>query len=71
MQMQTATISSKFQIVVPKKIREQLHIQPGQQFIFITKGDCLELVPKRNIKDLQGILSGANTKNVRDRNDRK
>ena len=68
--MQVATISSKFQISVPKKIREQLHIKPGQQFIFVLKGECLELVPKRNIKDMKGILKGANTKNIRDREER-
>jgi AbrB family looped-hinge helix DNA binding protein len=68
--MQIATISSKFQISVPKKIREQLHIKPGQQFIFIAKGECLELVPKRNIKEMRGILSGANTKDIRDRGER-
>lgn len=68
--MQIATISSKFQISVPKKIRDQLHIKPGQQFIFVLKGECLELVPKRDIKDMRGILSGANTKNVRDRGER-
>lgn len=68
--MQIATISSKFQISVPKKIREQLHIKPGQQFIFVLKGECLELVPKRNLKDMRGILSGANTKDIRDRGGR-
>lgn len=68
--MHIATISSKFQISVPKKIREQLHIKPGQQFIFILKGECLELVPKRDIKNVRGILAGVDTKNIRDRNDR-
>jgi len=68
--MQTATISSKFQISVPKKVREELHIKPGQQFIFIAKGNCLELVPKRDINELKGILEGANTKDIRDRSDR-
>lgn len=68
--MHIATISAKFQICVPKKIRDQLHIVPGQQYIFISKGDCIELVPKRNIKEFKGILSGANIKNIRDRNER-
>lgn len=68
--MQTATISSKFQISVPKKVREELHIKPGQQFIFIAKGNCLELVPKRDINELKGILEGANTKDIRDRSNR-
>ena len=68
--MNIATISSKFQISIPKQIREQLHIKPGQQFIFIAKGEGLEIVPKRNIKDVKGLLAGANTQNVRDRSDR-
>lgn len=68
--MQIATISTKFQISVPKKIRDQMHIKPGQQFIFIMKGECLELVPKRDIKELRGILKGANVENIRDREDR-
>lgn len=68
--MYIATISSKYQIQVPKKIREQLHIKPGQQFIFILKGEGLELVPRRNIKEMKGILAGTNTKNIRDRSDR-
>jgi len=68
--MHIATISSKFQISVPKKIREQLHIKPGQQFIFVLKGECLELVPKRDIKDMKGIMRGVNTKNIRDRGER-
>lgn len=65
--MNVATISTKFQISVPKKIREQLHIKAGQQFIFIVKGECLELVPKRDLKELRGLLAGANTENSRDR----
>ena len=68
--MQIATISAKFQISVPKKIREQLHIKPGQLFIFVLKGECLELVPKRDIKAMKGVLRGANTKNIRDRGER-
>lgn len=68
--MHATTISSKFQISIPKQIREQLHIKPGQQFIFIAKGDCLELVPKRDIQDMRGIMAGANTENTRDRDER-
>lgn len=68
--MHTATVSSKYQILVPKKIREQLDIKPGQQFIFITKGEGLELIPKKELKELRGVLIGANTSNIRDRKDR-
>jgi AbrB family looped-hinge helix DNA binding protein len=68
--MQIATISAKFQICIPKKIRDELHINPGQEFIFVTKGECIELVPKRDIKDVRGLLKGANSDNIRDRSDR-
>ena len=68
--MFAATVSSKFQISIPKKIREQLSIKPGQQFIFIPKGNCIELVMKRGIEDMKGVLAGANIENIRDRNDR-
>lgn len=69
--MQTATISAKFQICIPKHIRDTMDIQPGQVYIFLTKGDCIELVPKRNINDLRGLLKGANVQDVRDRSDNK
>ncbi len=68
--MLIATISSKFQITIPKKIREQLYIKPGQQFIFVLNGECLELVPKRDIKELRGLLKGSDTKNIRDKMER-
>ena len=68
--MYIATISSKFQICVPKRIRDQLHIKVGQQFIFIAKGNCLELVPKRDMNEMRGLLAGTNTENVRDRSER-
>jgi len=68
--MNTVKISPKFQICVPKKVREQLHIKAGQLFVFIVKGDCLELVPKKDIKSLKGIMAGAKTDNIRDRSER-
>lgn len=68
--MQTATLSAKYQICIPKLIREQLHLKIGQQFLFIAKGNSLHLVPKRSIKDVKGLLKGANPDNTRDRKDR-
>ncbi len=69
--MYTATLSSRFQIFILKKIREQLYVITGQQMVFILKGNCLELVPKHDIHEFKNILTGANTQNIRDRNDRK
>jgi len=68
--MQTATISTKFQISIPKQIREEMHLKAGQQFVFIAKGNILHLVPKRSPEEMRGILKGANPKNYRDHTDR-
>lgn len=68
--MQVATISAKYQISIPKQIREEMHIQAGQQFIFIPKGNSLYLVPKRKIEQVKGLLKGANATNIRNREDR-
>ena len=68
--MSTATVSSKYQIAIPKEVRESMHIQPGQQFEFIPMGAILQLAPKISVKKLRGIARGANPANYRDRKDR-
>lgn len=68
--MVSATLSSKFQIVIPKALREQLHLEAGQQFVFVAKGNVINLVPKQDLKQLRGLLKGANPENARDRQDR-
>jgi len=66
----TATLSSKFQISIPKAVREAQHWDAGQEFVFVPKGGSVMLVPVRKFEDLAGIAKGANTENYRDRNDR-
>lgn len=68
--MTSATVSSKFQISIPKEVREAMHIEPGQQFEFIPMGSIIQLTPKTSIKDLRGIALGANPEKYRDRKDR-
>jgi len=66
----TATLSSKFQISLPKAIREEQHWQAGQEFVFIPKGKGVMLMPVPALDQLAGIAKGANTEKVRDRKDR-
>lgn len=68
--MQTATLSSKYQLAIPKAIRELLDLQAGQQFTVLAKGKSIELVPIRSLQSMRGILKGANPANYRDRQDR-
>jgi len=68
--MQTATLTSKFQICIPKAVRERLHLQAGQQFVFLSEGETIRLVPRRNPEELRGLLRGADPQGFRDRRDR-
>jgi len=67
---QTATLSSKFQISIPKAIRTAQHWEAGLTFSFIPKGTGVLLVPIPKRESLKGIAKGASTKGYRDRSDR-
>jgi AbrB family looped-hinge helix DNA binding protein len=66
----TATLSSKFQISIPKAVREERHWQAGQEFVFIPKGTGVLMMPVPELEDLAGLAKGADTKGYRDREDR-
>jgi AbrB family looped-hinge helix DNA binding protein len=68
--MDTATLSAKFQISIPKAIRTARHWRAGQVFAFIPKGQGMLLVPVPRREDLAGIARGANPTGYRDRTDR-
>ncbi len=68
--MNAVTLSSKFQISIPKKVRESQGWKPGQKLTFIPKGKGYELVPVPTRAELFGSMKGANPENYRDRSDR-
>ena len=59
--METATVSPKFQIVIPKKVREQVGLQPGQKVRVIPYLGRIELIPVESIKENRGFLKGIDT----------
>lgn len=59
--METVTISPKFQVVIPKAIREKLSLSPGQKVQAILCGDRIELTPLRPVKEMRGFLKGLDT----------
>ena len=59
--METVTVSPKYQVVIPRKVREQIGLRPGQVVQVIGYENRIELVPIRPIKDLRGFLRGIDT----------
>jgi AbrB family looped-hinge helix DNA binding protein len=64
------TISSKFQVVIPKALRERLDLQPQQKLTILEKGGILYLVPERDVRSLRGIARGVEVAGYRDKSDR-
>ena len=64
--METLTISPKFQVVIPKSIREMLKLAPGQKVQAVVHLDRIELIPLRPIKRMRGFLKGISTDVQRD-----
>ena len=59
--METVTISPKFQVVIPKSIRERLRLVPGQKVQAVVYEGRIELIPLRPIREMRGFLVGMNT----------
>ncbi len=64
--MVSVTVSPKYQVVIPKLIRESLRLTPGQKIQVLEYGDRIELIPERSIKEMRGFLDGINTTVVRE-----
>ncbi len=59
--MTTVTVSPKYQVVIPKEIRQKLKLKPGQKLQIVQLGDRIEFLLLKNIKDARGLLKGMNT----------
>ena len=64
--MEAVTISSKYQIVIPKEVRKQFNLKPGQKLMFIPYNGTLRVVIVPPIKKGRGMLKGMNTENIRE-----
>jgi AbrB family looped-hinge helix DNA binding protein len=56
--METVTLSPKFQVVIPREIREALKLEPGQKIQALLYENRVELIPIKPIKQMRGFLSG-------------
>jgi AbrB family looped-hinge helix DNA binding protein len=59
--MQAVTVSPKYQVVIPKTVRDALNIRPGQRMQVIEHDGRIEFIPERDLKELRGFLKGINT----------
>lgn len=60
--MNTVTISPKYQVVIPKAIRERLSLKPGQKIQAIVYQERIELIPVKSAKKLRGFIKGIDTR---------
>ena len=60
--METVTISPKFQVVIPRALRESLRIRPGQKVQMILYQNRIELIPLQSLKRAKGFLKGIDTR---------
>lgn len=61
-----STISSKYQIVIPREIREQFNLKPGYKVVFIPYQHSIRLVIVPPLKEARGIFKGILTDNLRE-----
>ncbi len=67
--MDTSVVSSKYQVVIPREIREKFNIKPGQKILFIPYKKSLRIVIVPPIEEAYGILKGMNGDNIREEED--
>ncbi len=65
--MEAVTLSPKYQVVIPRPVRESLRLEPGQRLQVLEYRGRIELIPERSIDELRGFVSGINTAFVRDK----
>ncbi len=59
--MEAVKISPKYQVVIPKRIRDALGLRPGQRLQIMEIGNRIELIPERSIGEMEGFLEGIDT----------
>lgn len=68
--MARTVVSTKFQVVIPKDVREETGLRKGQSFQVISKGGVISLVPDRPLSELKGFARNARSAGFREKRDR-
>ncbi len=59
--MTTVTVSPKYQIVIPREVRDKFNLIPGQKVQVIPYANRIEVIPEKQISDMRGFLRGIDT----------
>lgn len=59
--MNAVTVSPQFQIIIPQEVRDQVHLEAGQQMQVIAYNDRIELIPIQSPAQMRGFLKGIDT----------
>ena len=68
--MDAVTVSPKYQVVIPRSVRERMRIRPGERLQVISFDDRIELIPVRPMRSMRGFLKGLDASFKRDEEDR-
>jgi AbrB family looped-hinge helix DNA binding protein len=68
--MEIVTLSSKYQLVLPRATRERLRLRPGMKLTVLAKGDVIFLVPARPMRAFRGVARGTTGRDLREKKDR-
>jgi AbrB family looped-hinge helix DNA binding protein len=69
-EMAVVTVSSKYQIVIPREVRKRIGLKPKQKLIVLEKGGIIHLIPDVPLASLRGVLRGMSPQGLRDEKDR-
>jgi AbrB family looped-hinge helix DNA binding protein len=68
--METATLSTKYQLVIPRKVRERLGLEPGTKLTVLEKGGVVFLIPQRPTRSYRGVARKVSPRGLREKKDR-
>lgn len=68
--MDIVTLSPKFQVVIPRRVRERMRLRPGEKLQIISFSDRIELIPIRPMSEMKGFLKGMDPTFEREKKDR-
>jgi AbrB family looped-hinge helix DNA binding protein len=68
--MESVTVSSKYQVMIPEKVRKAAGIKPGDRMAVIVKHNIIHYIPIKPLEATKGMVPGLESSDLRDEHDR-